>query len=65
MTCVHATRALEQSLRNAREERGEPWDAGLVVKASTLDSQRYFNPEDRSRFDADYAFLESAIRQPA
>jgi glycosyltransferase involved in cell wall biosynthesis len=65
MTCVHATRALEQSLRKAREERGEPWNAGLVVKASTLDSQRYFNPEDRSRFDADYAFLESAIRQPA
>ena len=49
----------------SRQERGEPWTNGLVIKASTLDTQRYFNPEDRSRFDADYAFLESMIREPA
>ena len=65
MTCVHATRALEQYLQKAREERGEPWTSGLVVKTSTLDTQRYYNPEDRGRFETDYAFLESTIRQPA
>jgi len=62
MTCVHATQALEQCLQSARQARGEAWNTGLVIKASTLDTQRYFNPEDRSQFDADYAFLESAVR---
>ena len=62
MTCVHATRALEQFLRRAREERGEPWSSGLVIKTSTLDTQRYYNPDDRSRFDPDYAFLESTLQ---
>jgi hypothetical protein len=63
MTCVHATRALEQYLHKARAERGESWSGGLVVRTSTLNTQLYFNPSDRSLFDADYAFLESAIRR--
>jgi glycosyltransferase involved in cell wall biosynthesis len=63
MTCVHATRALEQYLQKAREERGEPWSGELVVKTSTLDTQRYYNPDDRRRFDADYQFLESTVRR--
>ena len=62
MTCVHATRALENHLSIAAQSRGEPWTRGLVVKTSTLDTQRYFNLEDRSRFEQDYAFVESCIR---
>jgi len=63
MTCVHATRALEQYLQKAREERGESWSGELAVKTSTLDTQRYYNPDDRRQFDADYGFLESTIRR--
>jgi glycosyltransferase involved in cell wall biosynthesis len=63
MTCVHATRELEQYLQKAREERGESWSGGLVVRTSTLNTQLYFNPGDRRLFDADYAFLESTIRR--
>jgi glycosyltransferase involved in cell wall biosynthesis len=63
MTCVHATRVLQESLQAARSARGEAWEGDLVVKASTLDTQRYYNPEDQVRFEADYAFLESSIRR--
>ena len=63
MTCVHATRILQDSLQAARKARGEAWDGDLVIKASTLDTQRYYNPDDKRRFEADYAFLESSIRR--
>jgi len=40
---------------------GEPWTEGLVAKTSTLDTQRYWNPEDRARFAADYAFIQATL----
>ena len=63
MTCIHATRILEDNLKASRRQRGEPWTGNLVVKTSTLDTQLYYNPDDRRRFDSDYAFLESTIRR--
>lgn len=63
MTCVHATRALESHLSHSAASRGEPWTRGLAVKTSTLDTQRYYNPEDRRQFDDDYAFVEAHIRK--
>jgi glycosyltransferase involved in cell wall biosynthesis len=62
MTCAHATAALESQLRHHAESHGEPWSEGLVVRTSTLDTQKYWNPEDRDRFENDYRFLENAIR---
>jgi glycosyltransferase involved in cell wall biosynthesis len=62
-TCVKATSVLEDTLRRGRQEQGECWIEPLVVKTSELDTQRYYNPEDRNRFDADYRFLESKIRR--
>ena len=62
MTCELATRTLERHLEDDARQRGLPWTEGLVVRTSTLDTQRYLHPDDRSRFDADYAFLHEAIR---
>ncbi len=61
MTAEHATAALETRLRERALAAGEPWTEGLVVKMSNLETQRYWNPDDRARFAADYAFLESAL----
>jgi glycosyltransferase involved in cell wall biosynthesis len=62
MTCQHATAAVEASVRAAAGRGGEPWTSGLVVKTSTLDTQKYWDPADRDRFAADYQFLEASIR---
>ena len=62
MTCERATAELEHHLRTAAVAAGEPWTDGLVVKTSTLDTQRYFHPEDRLRFERDYQFLESCLK---
>jgi glycosyltransferase involved in cell wall biosynthesis len=61
MTCVHATAILQRTLESARKARGEPWYTDLALKASSLDAQRYYNPEDAQRFEPDYRFLESQI----
>jgi glycosyltransferase involved in cell wall biosynthesis len=61
MTCVHATRALQRNLEEARKARGEPWYEDIALKASSLDTQRYYHPEDARMFEADYTFLESQV----
>lgn len=62
MTCELATGILEDHLRREAEGAGQPWTQGLTVKTASLDVQRYWNPDDESRFKDDYAFLTSAIR---
>ena len=63
MTCEKATGILEDRLRALATASGAPWTEGLVVKTSTLDTQRYWNPSDRARFEADYRFLASTLRR--
>jgi hypothetical protein len=63
MTCERATSVLEKHLREAADSAGEPWTQGLVVKTSTLDAQRYVNPEDALKFEPDYRYLESCLRK--
>jgi glycosyltransferase involved in cell wall biosynthesis len=63
MSCHRATEILEASIRAHAEAAGEPWTRGLVVKTVHLDSQRYWNPEDIQRFEADYRFLKSHQRK--
>jgi hypothetical protein len=62
ITCQKATTAVEETVRGAAVRAGEAWTSSLVVKTSTLDTQKYWNPEDRDRFRADYSFLEASIR---
>lgn len=62
MTCEQATTVLGETIRARAQALGEPWTKGLVVKTSTLDTQRYWNPADRDAFAADYQFLESVSK---
>ncbi|HYL81898.1 MAG TPA: glycosyltransferase, partial [Candidatus Acidoferrum sp.] len=62
LTCQRATRILEDEIRRKALEMGERWTEGLVAKSVTLNTQRYWDPLDQYRFDADYAFLHSQIR---
>jgi glycosyltransferase involved in cell wall biosynthesis len=62
MTCQQATAAVEACVRSAAIECGEPWTSGVVVKTSTLDTQKYWDEADRDRFMDDYRFLEASIR---
>lgn len=65
MTCERATAVLNDHLKANALASGAPWTEDLVVKTSTLDTQRYFNPDDMARFEADYRFLESCLRPEA
>jgi len=62
MTSQQATAVVEDAVRAAALRAGEAWTSGLVVKTSTLDTQKYWNPEDRAKFEADYRFLEDCVR---
>jgi glycosyltransferase involved in cell wall biosynthesis len=62
MTPLHATANVEQVIRPQALALGEEWTHGLVAKTAGLDSQGYWNPEDRQRFSADYEFLQSIAR---
>ena len=61
VTCQHATARLEAVVRDEAVRLGEPWTTGLAVRVSTLDTQDYWDPAARSRFDEDHAFLESVL----
>jgi glycosyltransferase involved in cell wall biosynthesis len=63
MSCQRATDILERTIREHALASGEPWTRGLVVKTVHLDSQRYWNPSDAARFEADYAFLKGQERK--
>lgn len=63
MTCERATSVLNDHLRANALASGQPWTEDLVVKTSSLDVQRYWNPEDGVRFEADYRFLASVVRE--
>lgn len=65
ITCQHATAALERAVRAEALRLGEPWTEGLAVRLSTLDTQDYWDPTDRGRFDADHAFLATTLRADA
>ena len=62
MTCEKATATLEARLRDLAVASGAPWTEGLVVKTSTLDTQRYWHAADAARFAPDYQFLASVLR---
>jgi hypothetical protein len=63
MSCQRATRALEESIRKVAAAAGENWTRGLAVKVCYLNGMRYWDENDRHRFEGDYAFLRSVIRK--
>jgi glycosyltransferase involved in cell wall biosynthesis len=64
MTCQQATAILEEAVRKIATAAGEDWTTGLTVKTSRLETQSYWNPNDKSKFEADYAFLAEQLRPP-
>jgi glycosyltransferase involved in cell wall biosynthesis len=63
MTCQAATEVLDSRLQEYATALGEPWTRGLAVKTVHLDSQRYWDPEEVRRFEADYEYLRSQLRE--
>ncbi len=59
------TQRITKVLKGFAEQSGEPWTEDPVVTCGYLTSQEYWNPEDRSRFIADYDFLKSCRRGQA
>jgi glycosyltransferase involved in cell wall biosynthesis len=63
MSCQQATQILESRIKNYAQSSGEAWNSGLATKTVHLDSQRYWDPNDIRRFEADYRFLTAHVRQ--
>jgi glycosyltransferase involved in cell wall biosynthesis len=62
MSCQKATAILEQAIRKVAAAAGENWTRGLALKVCYLNTMRYWDEDERPRFNADYAFLRSLIR---
>jgi hypothetical protein len=62
MSCQRATALLEEAIGSRATALGEPWSGGLAVKTNRLSTMDYWNPADRDRFEADYAFLRGTLR---
>jgi glycosyltransferase involved in cell wall biosynthesis len=63
MSPQRATEILGRSIREVAVSRGERWTEGLVVKVDRLHDMAYWDEADRGRFEADYAYLRSALRR--
>jgi len=63
MSCQRGAEVLGDSIGSLARKLGEPWSGNLVTKASALNGMRYWDAEDRQRFERDYAYLESTIRK--
>jgi len=59
--CIKATEIMNQILAHNECNIGRPWTRGLVVKTNGLHSMNYLQPEDNSRFAADYKMLTQFI----
>jgi glycosyltransferase involved in cell wall biosynthesis len=59
MTCQHAASILQDKIRRTAENCGENWTDGIVVKATELNSQKYWNESDNDRFKIDYDYIKS------
>jgi glycosyltransferase involved in cell wall biosynthesis len=62
MSAQRATELLGESIRKVAVARGEPWSTDPVVKVGRLHDMVYWDPADRERFEADYAFLRTTLR---
>ena len=62
MTPQIATRRVNDTIKQVALSRGESWTTDMVVRTVQLRKAPYWNPEDASRFAADYEYLESLIR---
>jgi len=63
MTPQLATQAIDEHIAKYAAQAGEPWTRGrLATKVTSLHSMAYWDESERARFEADHAFLRSALR---
>jgi glycosyltransferase involved in cell wall biosynthesis len=62
MSCQRSTSLLSETIGKTAAERGESWHEPVAVKVNWLSSMQYWDSQDASRFEADYAFLRHALR---
>lgn len=63
MTCQHATRILSDAIAQSAATRNEPWSGGVVAKVNKLHNVEYWDADDAKRFEPDYEYLRTMIRQ--
>ena len=63
MSPQRSTTTLNDVVRTRALADGECWTTDLVVKTSLVNRMKYWNPEDAARFEPDYRFLMSLVRQ--
>jgi hypothetical protein len=62
MSCERASETIGQDIGVVAHSLGEQWSGHLAVKLNGLENMYYQNPDDRTRFDADYEYLKTLIR---
>ena len=62
-SCEVATKKLNDEIKANVISDGGVWNEGIVKKVNELHGMRYFNPEERQKFQGDYNFLASMIRK--
>lgn len=63
LSCQRATELLGEAIRKTTAAAGEDWESRLAVKVNKLHGMEYWDPADKARFEADYAFLRSVLRR--
>lgn len=62
MTPQIATRVINERIKAVASDRGERWTEDLVMKTVQLNGMHYWNAEDGARFESDYAYVRSLLR---
>jgi glycosyltransferase involved in cell wall biosynthesis len=62
MTCQKGTEIIGEAVRSSALERNEAWTSEPTVRVCHLNTSRYWNEEDRTRFASDYEFLGSVVK---
>ena len=62
MSAQKANEILTAAITPGRIAAGENWTQDLAQKACYLNTMRYWDEQDMSRFDADYAFIRTLIK---
>ena len=63
MTPQIATDRLNAAIKRVALARGEAWSTDIVVRTVQLKRAPYWDPDDAARFEGDYAYLRTLLRQ--
>jgi glycosyltransferase involved in cell wall biosynthesis len=59
MSCLQATEDLQAAIKQVATAAGENWTQNLAVKTCYLNTMRYWDEDNRRRFEPDYEFIRS------